>query len=110
MAPVSATGTSRHGQSAISAAVGLSPRLAFLLVRLIARLFHRVLWSRPEAAPPSVDERAANLRNLGGRHSAELPRPTLIDLGRVSLTGSSRCPRRGQFQGKSPKKTTRMCL
>jgi hypothetical protein len=28
-----------------------------------------------------------------------LPRPTLDDLGRVSLTGSSGCPRRSQFQG-----------
>src|ERR1700730_13789724 len=35
----------------ITAAVRLSLGLALLLVRPIARLLHRVLWARPEAAP-----------------------------------------------------------
>jgi len=87
----------------ITAAVALSPGLALLMVRPIARLLHRVLWTRPEVAPP-----------LGGRASCEpvetrrLSRsPTtatmLNDLARVSLlTGSSGCPSRSQFQGQSP--------
>ena len=32
----------------ITAAVGLSPGLALLLVRPIARLLHRPLWPRPD--------------------------------------------------------------
>jgi hypothetical protein len=34
----------------MTAAVGLSPGLALLLVRPIARLIHRLLWPRPEIA------------------------------------------------------------
>jgi len=44
----------------IITAVALSPGLALLMVRPIARLLHRVLWTRPEVAPP-----------LGGRASCE---------------------------------------
>ena len=40
----------------ITAAVGFSPGLAFLLVRPIARLLHRLLWPRPEAAPQPAHE------------------------------------------------------
>jgi hypothetical protein len=36
----------------ITAAVGLSPGLALLLVRPIARLLHRMLWPRPEGGAP----------------------------------------------------------
>ena len=36
----------------ITAAAGLSPGLALILVSPIARLLHRMLWPRPEAAPP----------------------------------------------------------
>jgi len=45
-----------------------------------------------------------NLRKLGERHAALLPRRTLDDLGGVSLTGSSGCPRRSQFQANHRKK------
>ena len=37
----------------ITAAVGLTPGLAFLLVRPIARLLHRLLWLRLDAATRS---------------------------------------------------------
>jgi hypothetical protein len=37
----------------ITVAVGLSPGLAILSARPIARLLHRVLWPRPEVAPLS---------------------------------------------------------
>jgi hypothetical protein len=37
----------------ITTAVGLSPGLALLLVRPIARLLHRLLWPRPEIASQS---------------------------------------------------------
>ena len=40
----------------ITAGVGLSPVLALLLVRPIARPLHRVLWPRPEAATRSERE------------------------------------------------------
>jgi hypothetical protein len=40
----------------ITAAVGLSPGLAILGARPIARLLHRVLWPRPEAAPLPAHE------------------------------------------------------
>jgi len=45
----------------ITAAVALSPGLALLMVRLIARLLHRVLWPRPEAAPTSVGQARGEL-------------------------------------------------
>jgi hypothetical protein len=37
-------------------AVGLSPRLAILSARSIARLLHRLLWPRPEVASRSGPE------------------------------------------------------
>ena len=40
----------------IAIAVGLSPGLALLSARSIARLLHRALWPRPEAAPQSGRE------------------------------------------------------
>ena len=45
----------------ITAAVALSPGLALLIVRPIARLLHRVLWTRPEVAPPSVGQARGEL-------------------------------------------------
>jgi hypothetical protein len=42
--------------SVIAAAVGLSPGLALLSARSIARLLHRALWPRPEAATKSGRE------------------------------------------------------
>ena len=42
----------------ITAAVGLSPGLALLLVRPIGRLLHRLLWPRPEMAPQPGRETA----------------------------------------------------
>jgi hypothetical protein len=35
----------------IAIAVGLSPGLALLMARSIARLLHRAWWPRPEVAP-----------------------------------------------------------
>jgi hypothetical protein len=35
----------------IAIAVGLSPSLAILSARLIARLLHQALWPRPEVEP-----------------------------------------------------------
>ena len=55
----------------ITVAVGLSPGLALLSARPIARLLHAVLWPRREG------QRATDL--LGDRHLAQLPRPTLGD-------------------------------
>jgi hypothetical protein len=80
-------------------AVGLSPGLALLLVRLTPRLLHRVLWPRPEGAPPSVGQARGELAE-----TRRLSRnPTAATLARVSLlTGSSGCPSRSQFQGQSP--------
>jgi hypothetical protein len=40
----------------IAIAVGLSPGLALLMARSIARLLHREWWPRPEAAPQSGRE------------------------------------------------------
>jgi hypothetical protein len=37
----------------ITVAVGISPGLAILSARPIARLLHRALWPRPETAPLS---------------------------------------------------------
>jgi hypothetical protein len=42
----------------IAIAVGLSPGLAILSARSIARLLHRALWPRPEGAPRSGRELA----------------------------------------------------
>jgi hypothetical protein len=44
----------------ITAAVGFSPGLAFLLVRPIARLLHRVLWPRTQRLDRSVRRRMGN--------------------------------------------------
>jgi hypothetical protein len=58
MAPVSGTGHHRAmyhlpdwAVSIAAAAVGLSPGLALLSARSIARLLHRELWAAPRAAP-----------------------------------------------------------
>ena len=42
----------------ITAAVGLSPGLALLMVQPIARLLHHLLWPHPEVAPRSAVEPA----------------------------------------------------
>jgi hypothetical protein len=42
--------------SIIALAVGLSPGLALLSARSIARLLHRALWPSPEVAPQSRRE------------------------------------------------------
>jgi hypothetical protein len=42
----------------IAIAVGLSPGLALLSARSIARLLHRKLWPRPEVAPNAGRELA----------------------------------------------------
>jgi hypothetical protein len=44
--------------SIIAIAVGLSPGLALLSTRRIARLLHRALWPRPEVAPKAGHELA----------------------------------------------------
>jgi hypothetical protein len=40
----------------ITAAVGVSPGLAILCARPIARLLHDALWPRPEVVPEPEDE------------------------------------------------------
>jgi hypothetical protein len=65
--------------STIAIAVGVSPGLALLMARPIGRFLRRTLLERPEIAPQSRGQRAANLRKLGDRHPAPLPRPTLGD-------------------------------
>jgi hypothetical protein len=51
------------------------------MVRPIARLLHRVLWPRPEAAPTSVGQARGELWKLCDCHAALLPRPMPDDLG-----------------------------
>ena len=54
----------------ITAAVGVSPGLAILSVRRIARLLHRTLWPRPEVAPQTgrkpASKNAAGVAALQG--------------------------------------------
>jgi len=57
----------------ITVAVGLSPGLALLSARPIARLLYAMLWPRREG------QRTTDLRKPGDRHLAQLPRPTLGD-------------------------------
>jgi len=63
----------------VKVAVALSPILTLWAAGVIGWFLRRTLWRRLGVAPQPGGPRATNLRRLGERHTAPLPRSTLGD-------------------------------